>query len=347
MSIIDLRSDTLSLPDRHMLETILTAPLGDDGRLDENNRGEDRTVNRLEDMAADLLGKEAGLFCCSGTMGNQAALFTYCKPGDTVLVDEIQHLYRSEKTSFDSRFGQMKAVTYKFDESIMPDVSDIEEKLKNNDVKVICIENTHNFTGGTCTDLTRMKDIRILADKYNVPIHMDGARMFNAVTALGVSAKEMCSYVDSVMFCVSKGLAAPIGSLLCGSQKFINEAKNNRKMLGGALRQAGIAAAPAIYALEHNVMRLQEDHENTAYCASLLQDVKKIEVQKKIQTNILVLDLKNAGISPKNFCVEAAKRGLLIKPVLETCVRLVFYKGISKEDAKNAAIIIKDIDNNL
>jgi len=347
MKTIDLRSDTLTTPDKEMLETIMTAELGDDGRLDAQGRGEDRTVNKLEDMSAQLVGKEAALFCCSGTMGNQAALFTYCKPGDIVLVDHIQHLYGSEKTAFDSRFGQMQALFYKFDISSMPDLGDLEDKLKNNDVKLLCLENTHNFTGGTCTNLERLAEIRDLADKYQVPIHMDGARLFNAAAYLQVSAKEICSYVDSVMFCVSKGLGAPIGSLLCGNTEFIIAAKNNRKLLGGALRQAGIAAAPAIYALEHNIERLSEDNKNAVLCASLLQDINKIKVQSNVQTNILMLDLEEAGISPEEFCARAKNAGLLIRPILKNSVRLVFYKGITEEDAKESANIIRKLVSEL
>ena len=152
MKIIDLRSDTLTLPTQPMLATILTAELGDDGRLDANGRGEDKTINKLEDMAAVITGKEAALFCCSGTLGNQAALFTYCRPNDLILVDELQHLYGSEKTAFDSRFGQMQPLFYKFDAEFMPDLSDLEEKLKNNNVSLLCLENSHNFTGGTCVN---------------------------------------------------------------------------------------------------------------------------------------------------------------------------------------------------
>lgn len=347
MKTVDLRSDTLSMPSKEMLETILTVPLGDDGRLGPDGRGEDATINKLEDMSAAIVEKEAGLFCCSGTMGNQVALFTYCRPGDLVLVDQIQHIYKSEKTAFDPRFGQMIPLTYKFDETCMPDLKDIEEKLKNNKVKLLCVENSHNFTGGSCTNLKRLAEINALAKKYKVKVHMDGARLFNAAIALGVTAKDMCQYVDSVMFCFSKGLAAPIGSILCSSKEFITEAKETRKLFGGALRQGGVAAAPAIYALEHNIPRLAEDNANANYCASLLQTLKKLDIQKKVETNILVLDLKNAGISPKEFCARAEKKGLLIKPVLTTCVRLVFYKGITSEDAAQAAKIIKELDASL
>ena len=342
--MIDLRSDTLTLPDRPMLETILSAPLGDDGRLDAEGRGEDATVNKLEDMSASLTGKEAALFCVSGTMGNQAALLTWCRPGDTVLVDELQHLDRSEKTAFDPRFGQMKKAFYKFDADSMPDPADMERALKGNSVKLICVENSHNYTGGTCITPERMAAVRRLADKYGVPVHMDGARVFNAAAYLGVSVKELAQYADTLMFCVSKGLGAPVGSLLCGPKDFIGKAKDTRKLLGGAMRQAGVIAAPAIYALKHNVERLSEDNENAAYCASLLTGLKKTLVQKNVQTNIMMLDVKNAGVTPQEFCERARGKGLLIRPIINTSVRLVFYKGITRRDAERAAAVIREID---
>ena len=345
--MIDLRSDTLTLPDEPMLRTILTARLGDDGRLDAEGRGEDLAVNELEDMAAEVSGKEAGLLCASGTMGNQAALLTWCRPGDTVLIDELQHLDRSEKTAFTPRFGQLKKVTYRSDASLMPNTASMEEELKNGPVKLICIENTHNYTGGACIDLKRMAEIRSLADRYGVPVHMDGARGFNAAAFLGTTVKEIARYVDSLMFCVSKGLGAPVGSLLCGTRKFISEAKEMRKLLGGAMRQAGIIAAPAIYALKHNVERLREDNENAQFCASLLKDLKKVKAQQNVQTNIMMLDMEGAGITPQEFCARAKERGLLIRPIIGSFVRLVFYKGITRSDAERAAAIVREIDGEL
>ncbi|MDY3869005.1 MAG: threonine aldolase family protein [Pyramidobacter sp.] len=342
--MIDLRSDTLTLPDAAMLQSILTAPLGDDGRLDAEGRGEDATVNRLEDMAAQVTGKEAALLCASGTMGNHSALLTWCRPGDTLLIDELQHLDRSEKAAFDPRIGQMKKVTYTHDADAMPDLADIERKLDENPVKLLCLENTHNYLGGMCIDAPRMAEIHELAARRGVPVHMDGARLFNAAAYLGVDVKELTRHVESVMFCVSKGLGAPVGSILCGSREFIREAKNTRKLLGGAMRQAGIIAAPAIYALEHNVERLKEDNENAQLCASLLRGLNKIKVQERVQTNILMLDVADAGVTPQEFCERAKAAGLLIRPIIGTSVRLVFYKGISRVDAENAAAIIRGLE---
>lgn len=341
--MIDLRSDTLTMPDEEMLKSILSAPLGDDGRLGPDGRGEDATINRLEDMAAEITGKEAALLCCSGTMGNQVALMTWCNPGDKVIIDELQHLYRSEKTAFDERFTRLRPVFYHLDKDCMPDPEELEPLMKEG-ASLLCVENTHNFTGGTCTTPERMAEIRTLADRWHVPVHMDGARLFNAAAFLGVPVKELCQYADSVMFCVSKGLAAPVGSLLCGSREFIRKAKGVRKLLGGALRQGGIIAAPAIYALEHNVDRLKEDNENAAICAAHMAGLKNIHLQDHVQTNILMLDLKDAALSPEAFCERAKEEGLLIRPILDTSVRLVFYKGITREDVVKAAEIVCRLD---
>ena len=215
--MVDLRSDTISMPTREMLETILEAKLGDDGRTDSKGRGEDLAVNELEDLAAEMTGKEAAVLFPSGTQGNTSAILAYCRPGQKVMVDEMQHIYLSEKVVFAPSIGQLEPVTYKLDQDNLPDLDDMRRILESQEIALLCIENTHNFSGGTCVPLERMKAIHELAKEFGVPVHMDGARMFNAVVALGVEAREMCKYVDSVMFCISKGLGAPIGSLVCCS----------------------------------------------------------------------------------------------------------------------------------
>ncbi|HAQ41868.1 MAG TPA: threonine aldolase [Clostridiales bacterium] len=342
--MIDLRSDTLTLPDQAMLETILGAKLGDDGRTHALERGEDQTVNELEDLAAQITGKEAGVLFPTGTLGNTAAVLAYCQAGDKVLVDEQQHLYISEKVLFDYNFGQLQPVSYPHDENGLPVLEKIEEALKGGNIRLVCIENTHNFTGGACIPLKNMKEIYELAHKYQVPVHMDGARMFNAAIALKVKASEMCRYVDSVMFCISKGLGAPVGSLVCGNQEFILKLREKRKLLGGVMRQAGIIAAPGLYALRNNIERLQEDHEHAKCAAELIQGLKHTHMVGQAVTNILVLDVNELGLTPQEYCRKAEEKGLLIKPVLSDKVRLVFYKGITKEDAAEAARIIRELD---
>ncbi len=345
--MIDLRSDTLTIPDDEMLKTILSAKLGDDGRVDENGRGEDLSVNELEDIAARLTGKDEGVLFSSGTLANTAAILTYCSPGDKVLVDEILHIYKSEKVVFEKSVGQLIPVLYKLNEKSKPDTQHLRQLMEENDIKLLCIENTHNFSGGVCLDANDLKEIYDLAKEFNIHVHMDGARLFNATASLNVDPKDLCKYVDSLMFCISKGLGAPIGSLLCGNNNFIKKLRQKRKLLGGNMRQAGVIAAPGIHALKHNIEKLKEDNENAKYVSEGIKDLKKIKVQDKVQSNIVMLDVSNTGMSPEEYCEAAGKKGLKIRPVLENKVRLVFYNGINRKDADEVIKIIRDIDNSM
>lgn len=347
--MIDLRSDTLTMPDLPMLETILTAKLGDDGRTDAEGRGEDATINRLEDMAAELVGKEAAILMPTGTFGNTTAIMTCCRPGDTVLVDEQQHILLTEKFVFEKRLGQMEPVCYHMDKQHMPDPEEVDRLLTETGAKLLCLEDPHNFSGGYCIDLERMAQLRAVADRHGAHIHLDGARLFHAAAYLKVTAAQLCAYVDSVMFCVSKGLGAPVGSLLCGTKEFCRQARATRKLLGGVMRQGGVIAAPAIYALEHNIDRMPEDIENARYVYDRMKGrVKKLILQEEVQTNILMIDLDDAGILAPEFCARAKEKGLLIRPVLnDRRVRLVFYKGIHREDAEKAAQILLELDSEL
>jgi threonine aldolase len=345
--MIDLRSDTLTLPDRPMLETILTARLGDDGRQNEEGRGEDAATNELEDLAAFLTGKEEGLLFSSGTLANTAALLTWCAPGDAVMVDRIQHIYVTEKTAFNKNFGQLIPLCYRFDRKNTPDIDDMRGILKEHRVKLLCLENTHNFSGGTCTPVEKMADIRALAEEYGVPVHLDGARLFNAALALGRDAKEICRNVDSVMFCISKGLGAPVGSLLCGSGEFIRRARDTRRMLGANMRQCGVIAAPGIYALTHNIPRLGDDAANAKCAAERLRTLKKAEAQKDVQTNMVMLDTSKTGLSAPEYCARLKEEGVWISPCLPDQARLVFYQGVTMDDGLKAAEIIEFVDRRL
>lgn len=343
--MIDLRSDTLTLPDQPMLETILHAKLGDDGRTDSHGRGEDATVNQLEDLAAQLTGKEAAVLTPTGTFGNTTAIMTYCHAGDSVLVHEQQHILLTEKFVFEPDFGHLTPVLYRMGAHCMPDVAQIDRLLGESGATLVCLENTHNFSGGYCIDLPTMARIRKVADRHGAKIHLDGARLFHAVAVLGCTAEDICQYVDSVMFCISKGLGAPVGSLLCSTETFIGQARVRRKLFGGVMRQSGVIAAPGIYALTHNVKRMQDDIRHAKLTHSLLQGkLRKVGMQKEVQSNILMLHLNDSGISPEAFCVKAKEKGLLIRPILSDSVRLVFYKGIGEEDARAAADIILTID---
>lgn len=342
--MVDLRSDTLSMPTKEMLKTILEAKLGDDGRTDLEGRGEDRAVNELEDLAAQMTGKEAGILFPSGTQGNTAAVLAHCKTGERVMVDEQQHILLSEKVLFDPAIGRLEPTAYKLDQDCLPDLRDMRRILKEEEIHLLCIENTHNFSGGTCVPLDRMKAIHALAEEFGIPVHMDGARLFNASAALGTDVRLLCQYVDSVMFCLSKGLGAPVGSLVCCSREFSMKVREKRKLLGGSMRQAGIIAAPGIYALTHNTERLKEDHANAAFAEKQLRELKNTVICGTVMSNIIVLDPGGLGITAEEYCKRAAKKGLLIKPVLRNKVRLVFYKDITREDTKQAVRIIRELD---
>ena len=345
--MIDLRSDTLTLPSHEMLETILTAPLGDSGRLDGDARGGDPTVSRLEDISCEITGKERAILLPSGTMGNTVSLLTHCAPGDNVLIDTMQHLYRTEKVCFDARFGQLSPVFYHLTDEGYPNVSDVEKALKEHDIKLLCIENTHNGAGGTYIPLDALKAIRKLADKFNVPIHMDGARLFNASVASGLEVKEICHYADSIMFCISKGLGAPIGSMLCGTHDFIVKAAATRKLMGGAMRQAGVIAACGIYALQHQISDLAEDHRRAKECLELLRGMKHISVPQSIQSNIIILDIEKSGKTSSEVVEEIKKLGVWLSVSGDNHARIVFCRNNTDEQISQAAAIIRGYDASL
>lgn len=345
--MIDLRSDTLTIPSRRMIESALDVPLGDSGRLDENGRGGDPTVNMFEDYVSEMVGKERSIILPSGTMGNHVALLTYCRPGDIVLMDAGQHIYRTEKATCDSRFGQIKPIFYYLTKEGYPDTEEIRHILRTEHPKLLCIENTHNGAGGTCIPVPVLKELRMLADEAGIPIHMDGARIFNAAIALGEDVKNLCQYADSVMFCISKGLGAPIGSLLCGSSAFILEASATRKLLGGSMRQVGVLAAMMRYALEHNVTGLAEDHRRAQIAYKELRHLNKISIPSPVQTNIVILDIEKTGRTVEEIISMAKKMGVWLSRSTDTHARMVFYHGITDEQTYQAVEIIKMLDKNL
>ncbi len=342
--MIDLRSDTLTKPTPDMLQAILTAPLGDDDRTHELGRGEDPTVNELEDLAARITGKQAAVLVPSGCMANSAAVLAQVKPGSTLLVDEQQHLLLSEKYLFDPDFGRMQLKTYRHDEHGQPNLDDIAAALDAGGVDLICVENSHNYAGGAAITCERLTAVHELAQAHGVPVHMDGARLFNAATALGVPVADICKHVDSLMFCLSKGLGAPVGSVICSDQATILEARRIRKALGGAMRQAGVIAAPGIYALRHQVERLQEDHDNARAFADAITGLARTRVVGDVATNIVVVDVSGITDDPFAYCELAAERGLIIRPVMKRYIRFVFYREISRTDALEAARIVCELD---
>ncbi|MDR3351915.1 MAG: PLP-dependent transferase [Zoogloeaceae bacterium] len=334
MSLIDLRSDTLTMPTPAMREAAMAAEVGDDGRTGPSGKGEDPSVNCLEDRGAELMGKEAGLFFPSGTLANFAAVLTHCVRGDKVVVDPDLHLVRTEKAAFMDRFGGLTPVWYTRDKDEMP-VADSFAKACSEGVRLACLENTHNYAGGTCTSLARMRELYAIASQKSVPVHLDGARIFNASLALGVSASDIASCADSVQFCLSKGLGAPVGSLLCGTREFITAARETRKYLGGVMRQAGMVAAPALKALETGITRLAEDHENARLLGQGISGFPGIRLAS-VQTNIVMLNVAESGQTAPWFENVLKEYGVLAKAMGNDHLRFTTYRGIKADDIKKA-----------
>lgn len=337
MKVIDLRSDTLTQPTQEMRQAMFCAEVGDDGRTGGDGRGSDPTVNALEDFAAELVGKEAALFCASGTMGNVTALATHCARADKVAAEPDLHVVRSEKAPFMERFLGLVRQDYALLQPGVPDPVSFEE-VCGSGVKLACVENSHNFGGGVCASLAQMKRLYGVAHAKGVLVHLDGARMFNAAVALGVDARDLAACADSVMFCLSKGLGAPFGSMLCGTRAFIAQARDTRRFLGGGLRQGGIMAAAGLVALRTGIERLAEDHEHARLLGQALSGFSTCELVP-VQSNIVMLNIRGSGRSSGWFERELAPLGLLVKGMGGDYLRLTVYRGISAKDIRIASDI--------
>jgi len=328
--VVDLRSDTVTLPTEEMLEAIRTAELGDDVY------GEDPTVNRLEELAAKKMGKEAALLTTSGTQANLVSVMSQTKRGDEVILEAEAHMYYYEVGAF-SALGGLIPRLVKGDMGVMAP-KDIEEVLRPPNIhfpptSLICIENTHNRAGGTIWSPSQIRAVSDLAKSRGLRVHMDGARIFNAAVALGLNVREFTQHVDTLMFCLSKGLSAPIGSLVVGEREFVDRARKYRKMLGGGMRQAGVIAAPGIIAIEKMVERLKDDHANARLLAVGLSRIEGIAVDlPRIQTNIVVYDVSGVGVDAKQWVAELKKYGVKAGAQEVGRVRMVTHRGIEKED---------------
>jgi len=332
----DLRSDTLTRPGKEMRKAMYIADVGDDVYA------EDPTINKLQNMAAKITGKKSALFVPSGSMGNLIALYINCGKGNEVLTHRNSHIMHYELSSVAAIAGAMP-ISVEGERGILKP-KELEKHLRPDiyymsKVKMIEIENSHNKEGGTCYKLSELKAVSDFAKKNNLKVHMDGARIFNASAATNISVKKMCSYVDTVTFCLSKGLGAPVGSILCGSEKFIAEARRVRKMLGGGMRQAGVLAAAGIYALENNVKPLIQDMENAKKIAKSLSLVKWAEIDlETVETNILYFNTsQNADI----IVSALGKKGIICGAASPKSIRMVTHLGISDEDTKEICKIIK------
>lgn len=339
--VINLRSDTQTLPTEEMLEEMRYAPLGDDVF------GEDPTVNKLEKMAAEKLGKESALFVSSGTMGNLCALMSHTNPGDEVILEAESHTYYYEVGGF-ARLAGISPRLVSGEHGIMS-VDMIKKVIRPENIHfptttLLCIENTHNRGGGTVYPVSLMDEIAHFAHNLGWKVHIDGARIFNAAVALKVEAKELVKEADSVMFCLSKGLSAPVGSVLVGDKVFIERARKIRKMLGGGMRQAGVLAAAGIVALEKMINRLTEDHANARYIAGELVKINGLKIDlNTVQTNMVYCDVSKLKISVLRLVELLKDEGLLVSPIPPDKIRLVTNRHISQEDARKAVEIIKKV----
>ena len=342
MQPIDLRSDTVTLPSPAMRQAMATAEVGDDVM------GEDPTVNRLEAMTAERLGKEAAVFVVSGTMGNLVALLAHCGRGEEMIVGDNAHIFMYEAGGSSALGGIHSRQVPNQTEGTM-DLTDIEAAIRSDNPhfprsRLICLENTHNRCGGACLTPDYMGRVRALADKHDLRIHLDGARVFNASIALGIDVTELTRHADSVMFCLSKGLSAPIGSLVCGRADFIHEARRARKVVGGGMRQVGVIAAAGIFALENMVDRMAEDHDNARLLAEGLAEIKGIVLDPThVQTNIVFLDLHGRAPAAQTFCHDLAAQGVKMLPTGERRVRAVTHYGIGRTDIDKSLEIVSQV----
>jgi threonine aldolase len=331
---IDLRSDTLTLPTPTMREAMYRAEVGDDVY------GEDPTVNRLQELAAERTGKEAALFVPSGTMGNAAAMLTHAGRGRAVIVGDESHVYHYEVGGASTLGGSPMWVVSTHPDGML-DFDEVRAGIADESdehvaaTALLCIENTHNRCGGTVLSVEQVETLAGLAHAHGIAIHMDGARIFNAAIALGVPVSDLARPVDSVMFCLSKGLSAPVGSMLVGSKEFIRRAHRTRKLLGGGMRQAGIIAAAGIVALEQMVERLAEDHEHCKQLAQGLADYPQIDIDvDRVMTNIVIFALRNeqqqkaTEAETTQFLHKAGEHGVLMGSMGGGKIRAVTHYGI-------------------
>ena len=336
MKVVDLRSDTVTRPSEAMRQVMAQAEVGDDVY------GEDPTVNRLEAMTAERLGKEAAVFVPSGTMSNLIALLSHCGRGDEYIAGQYSHIYRWEGGG-GAIFGGIQPQPIEFEPDGTLDLDKVSRTVKPADyhhaiTKLLCLENTQ---AGRVLPLDYLDRAVLCARSHGLALHLDGARVFNAAVELGIPVGEIASRFDSVSVCLSKGLGAPVGSVLCGSSGFIGEARRWRKVAGGGMRQAGVLAAACIYALEHNVERLAEDHENANLLASGLGHLEELLVTQP-HTNILFVT--TPAESSAALRETLAAEGILIGQ--GNCIRLVTHLDVTQEDVERTVVAFKRFYSN-
>ena len=331
MRIIDLRSDTVTLPTTDMMHAIQRAKLGDDVLED------DPTVKKLELKTAELIGKESALFVPSGTMGNLISIMVHCPRGSEVILGDKSHTFRYEAGGI-SALGGIHSAQLKNNVNGIIDLENIKNAIRDDNVhypKTACIslENTHNISNGSPLDIDYLSKVFNLGQENNLKIHTDGARIFNASVALDINIKQLTKYTDSITFCLSKGLTAPIGSMICGNKKFIYHARRMRKILGGGMRQVGILAAAGLISISKMINQLQIDHKNLKLLATGLSKLKKIDINPdNFKTNILYFHLKNSFIKDNELIYKMNKLGVRFFALGKNKFRLVTHSGITSHD---------------
>ena len=341
MKIVDLRSDTVTTPTKKMYENIQTAPIGDDVY------GDDPTVNELESIACKRLNKENALFVPTGTMGNLIAVMAHTQPGEEIILERESHIFLYEAAGV-CRLAGIQPLTIKGRDGIM-DPNAVEDSIREENIhfpttSLICVENTHNMAGGMIQPLDNLKEIRSIAKRHKLAMHLDGARVFNAAVGLNCDVKEISAHFDSVMFCLSKGLSAPLGSMLVGEADFIDRARRLRKMLGGGMRQAGLMASCGILSIKEMTTQLKTDHENAMTLGKGLNKLSGFSVDlDKLHTNIINVSVKERNVSPEVLVTEMKKRGILANPRGKEFIRLVTHKDVTHEDVEYALKVMETI----
>jgi threonine aldolase len=339
--VVDLRSDTVTRPTLKMRQAMKDAEVGDDGF------GDDLTTNRLEKMAAESVGKEDALFSPSGTMGNLIAIMVHTKPGDGLICDRFAHINTMVAGSTSALTGTT-ICPLDVDESGHFDLDELESSINRDNIhfprtSLIVLENTNNLAGGTVVTPEETSAISRIAKKHNLRFHLDGARVFNSAIAQGVDVAALTRDCDSVMFCLSKGLASPVGSIIAGTKAFIKEARRMRKMLGGVMRQTGILAACCIISLEEMIDRLAEDHVNARGLANGLEGLDGFSINlKTVQTNIIYFKFELPKLSCKEFVDNVARKGVYVVHLYKNSGRMVTHKDLNKSDIDYALEVFKN-----
>lgn len=340
--IIDLRSDTVTKPTPAMRRAIAEAEVGDDVY------GEDPTVNRLEAMVAEMLGKEAAVFVTSGTMGNLVSVLSHCGRGDEMILGDRAHIFRSEQGGA-AALGGVHPHTIRNRPDGTLDLAEIEAAIRSDNehypvTKLVCLENTHNFCGGRVLPVAYMDEVSDLAHARGLKLHVDGARLWNAAVALDVAPARLVQNADSVSVCLSKGLGAPVGSVVAGSAEFIQRARRNRKVAGGSMRQAGVIAAAGIVAISEMVERLADDHANAKRLAHGLAATEGIQIDvDAVETNLVFFEVVHEEVNAAQLSAGLAERGVLINPAGARRLRAALNYHVTEADVETTLTAIRAV----